>query len=232
MANCCPGGGCPTGSCPSYDTQFDEKSARQKLAELRSRGPRGTTADLIEALSAGGVDGATVLDIGAGVGAVHLGLIERGAASATDVDASAAYTAAAHEEAVRRGLADRVRNLNDDFVRVASSLEPADIVALDRVVCCYGDVTALVSNAARLARRRLGLVYPVDRWWVRIGIGIENLLMAAKRDPFRAYIHPTAVVDRLVREAGLEPRVVRRGAIWQVIVYERPGSPMVSAGSR
>ena len=78
-----------------YDRQFDGTHAERKLRELRRRGPNRTTAQLVDELAAGGIEGLTVLDIGAGVGAVHLGLLERGAASATDVDASAPYLAAA-----------------------------------------------------------------------------------------------------------------------------------------
>jgi magnesium-protoporphyrin O-methyltransferase len=219
MADCCNGDG-----CPGYDRQFDERHARRKLAELRRDGPRGTTRQLIDGLAAGRVDGATVLDIGAGVGAVHLALLERGAASAVDVDASRAYVAAARAEAERRGLFERTTYHVGDFTAIAPDLEPADLVALDRVVCCYADVTTLVAEAARLTRRRLGLVYPVDGWWTRLALAAENALQWLRRDPFRAYVHPTVLVDRLVRDAGLEPVHTGRGLLWQLAVYERVGS--------
>jgi magnesium-protoporphyrin O-methyltransferase len=220
MADCCPGGG-----CPDYDRQFDQRAASSKLADLRRHGPRRETAQLIEALAAGGVDGRTVLEIGAGVGAVHLSLLERGAASAIDVDASVAYVAAAREEASRRGLGGRVRHIADDFTAVAADLPAADIVALDRVVCCYGDVTALVSLASRLTLQRLGVVYPVDRWWTRLAIRIENGWLRFRGDPFRAYVHPTSRVDGLARAAGLHPVGHQRGWFWQLAVYERPAEP-------
>ena len=41
---------------------------------------------------------------------------------------------------------------------VAPTLEPADLVALDRVVCRYGDMASLLTAASALARRRLALV--------------------------------------------------------------------------
>jgi magnesium-protoporphyrin O-methyltransferase len=224
MADCCSGGGCPL-----YDREFDAKSARKELSALRTKGPPGMTVELIDALSEGGIDGATVLDIGAGVGAVHLALLERGADAATDVDASAPYLAAARDESERRGLAGRVRYVAGDFTAAAGDLEPADLVALDRVVCCYDDVVGLVSAAAGLARRRIGFVYPVDRWWTRGVIRIVNLWARLTRDPFRVFIHPTAVVDGLVREAGFAPTRARHGLIWQLAVYERP--VVVSSGS-
>ena len=111
---------------------------------------------LIEALRAGGIDGQTVLDVGGGVGAVHHALLRSGAASAVDVDASRAYVATARAEAERQGHADRVRYLTGDFVALADDVGPADLVALDRVICCYPDMAALVGRSAALARRRYG----------------------------------------------------------------------------
>lgn len=53
-----------------YDDQFDARRADERLREYRRKGPNGWTARLVAALSADGVEGLTVLDIGAGVGAV------------------------------------------------------------------------------------------------------------------------------------------------------------------
>ncbi|MBA2255010.1 MAG: methyltransferase domain-containing protein, partial [Chloroflexi bacterium] len=113
---------------------------------------------MIGALAAGGVDGLTVLDIGGGVGAVHHELLRAGAAAAVDVDASRAYISVARSEAKRQGHGARVRYVAADFVAVADELEPADLVALDRVICCYSDMAALVGRSAALARRRYGVV--------------------------------------------------------------------------
>jgi magnesium-protoporphyrin O-methyltransferase len=213
---------CDEGCCPGYDEEFGAAAARGALDTLRRDGPRRDSADLIAALADGGVEGYTVLDIGAGVGAIHLALLEAGAATAVDVDASSAYVAAARQEAARRGLAERVTHHVGDFVAIAPTLPVADLVALDRVVCCYGDVDGLLSSAARLARRRLGLVYPVDRWWMRLAIRLENLWFSLRRRAFRSYVHAPAVVDRLVTEQGLQPVVRRGGLVWQLVVYERP----------
>ena len=163
----------------------------------------------------------TVLDIGAGVGAVHLELLASGAASATDVDGSSAYVAVAREEAVRQGTADRVRHEFGDFVALADDIEPADLVVLDRVVCCYPDMEALVRASVAHARRRYGLVYPRDTWWIRAGYGMLNVVARLARQRTRAHIHRTAEVDALVRSAGFAPRFLRSNLLWQVAVYER-----------
>jgi SAM-dependent methyltransferase len=204
-----------------YDTQFDAKHAEARLREYRRNGPKGWTARLIEELSRGGVDGLTVLDIGAGVGAVHQSLLAAGAASATDVDASGPYLAAAKEEAERRGLADRVTYVKGDAVLVGPDVAEADIVALDRVVCCYVDMDALVRMAASHTRKRLGMVFPRDSGWIRAGVGLSNRWSALRGDPFRVYVHPTDAVVAIAREAGLEPVSTHRGWFWQTLVLER-----------
>ena len=125
-------------------------------ASTSATGPDDWTTRLIDELAAGGVDGMTVLDIGAGVGAVHHALLVAGARSAVDVDASGPYLDVARGEAERRGLGDRVTYRKGDAVALAPELDDADLVALDRVVCCYGDMPGLVGAAAGRTRRRLG----------------------------------------------------------------------------
>ena len=99
---------------------YDGRDAAKDLAALRADGPRGTTQELIDVIVANGVDGSVVLDVGAGVGAVHLALLEAGASRAVDVDASREYLAAARDEARRRSLDDRVEHHYGDVVELAA----------------------------------------------------------------------------------------------------------------
>ena len=214
---------CSPGDSP-FDRQFDARHAAERLRSYRQKGPASLTRALIEALAAGGVDGQTVLDIGGGVGAVHHDLLRSGAAAAVDVDASRAYIAVAREEAERQGHADRVDYLAGDFVALADEVDPADLVALDRVICCYRDMAALVGRSAALARRRYGVVYLRDSWLGRIGVALENAWLRLSRSPFRTYIHPTAEVDAIVASHGLVKRVHRTTLIWQLALYERPAA--------
>ena len=211
--------GSPGCSCPG--NEFGERDARRDLEGYRRNGPERTTRWLIDGLAAGGVDGLSVLDIGAGVGAVHLELLGAGATSAVDVDGSAAYVDAARREATRRGVAERVTYSVGDFVSLASAIEPADLVALDKVVCCYPDMAALVRLSTAHARRRYGLVYPRDTWWIRIGGRVMNGVFRLTRQRLRFYIHPTVAVDAIVKAAGFRLATIRPGLFWQVAVYER-----------
>jgi magnesium-protoporphyrin O-methyltransferase len=204
-----------------YDDQFDAREATHKLREYRRNGPRGETARLIDALARGGVDGLTVLDIGAGVGAVHHALLAAGASTATDVDASGPYLEVARQEAARRGLSDRVTFHKGDAVRIVADLPPADLVALDRVVCCYVDMHGLVRVAAEHTGRRLGMVLPRDTAWIRLLVAISNRWSAFRKDPFRVYVHPTEDVVSVAAGAGLALTTAHRGVFWQTLVLER-----------
>lgn len=213
MTSCC---------CQGVDEMFGEKTARYDLRRYRKRGPSKPTRVLLEALQREGIKDATVLDIGGGIGAIQQELLDAGADRATSVEASAAYLRAAREEAGRRGNGDRISYQAGDFVALADRVEPADVVTLDRVICCYPDMESLVSRSADRAQRLYGLVYPRDAWWVAVGFGFMNLIMRLARRAFRVHLHPTRAVDAVAREHGLIPKMARRaGPVWQVALYAR-----------
>ena len=200
---------------------FDSRTARRDLRRYRKRGPGKPTRMLIDALRSEGVEHASLLDIGGGVGAIEHELIEMGASGATAVDASQAYLRAAREEAERRGHSQAIQQRFGDFVEVADLVEPADVVTLDKVICCYPDVDKLVGLSAAHSRRLYGAVYPRDTRPVRAAFATLNFFLRVLGRGFRAYVHPTETVDGILRNSGLWPRSRRRTGPWQVVVYAR-----------
>jgi magnesium-protoporphyrin O-methyltransferase len=144
---------------------YNQKHAASQLRKYREKGPIASTQTLIDALKTEGVQDATLLDIGGGIGAIQHELLAAGAAHATSVDASALYLEAAQEESTRRGLGDRVTYRHGDFVELAESIPPADIVTLDRVINVYPDWERLVELSAARVQCLYGLVYPETRPW-------------------------------------------------------------------
>jgi Methyltransferase domain len=215
---------CCTPGDSSFDRQFDARHAARHLRAYREKGAVGLTRALVESLAEGGIGGQSVLEIGGGVGAVHHDLLQAGAATAVDVDASRAYVSVARGEAERQGHAERVRYVIGDFVTLADEIEPADLVALDRVVCCYRDMAALVGRSASLARRRYGIVYPRDSWLGQAGTVLLNFELWLSRSPFRVYAHRTADVEAILAAHGLVKRLGRTTLVWQLAVYERPSA--------
>ncbi len=201
--------------------QFGRRTAAWELRRYRRRGPIRTTRLLVEQLRRDGVAGESLLDIGGGIGAVHHELLDAGARAAVHVDISRDYLASAREEAGRRGHGPRVEFVEADFVDVAATVPDADVVTLDRVICCYPDMERLVSLAADKARRSLGAVYPRDTWWVRPTVAAVNVLSRLRRSAFRVYAHPPGAIERVLRSHGLERSAGRRTVAWEVVVYRR-----------
>jgi 2-polyprenyl-3-methyl-5-hydroxy-6-metoxy-1,4-benzoquinol methylase len=211
----------PCNCCEITDHAFSEAEARSELKSYRKRGPSHQTRLILEAIRALKLKNADLLDIGGGIGAIYHELLEDVAREATHVDASSAYLKEAKEEAARRGHIDRVNFIHADFTDVASELPKADVVTLDRVVCCYPDFRRLLDAAADRSRRALAFTYPRETWYLRIGFKILNFLQRLRKDPFRVFLHPVAEMDALLRREGFERVSLRRFFVWEMALYQR-----------
>jgi magnesium-protoporphyrin O-methyltransferase len=211
--------------CQGIESLFDQRLAATQLERVRRRGPQKTTRLLVEALRARGVQGRTLLDIGGGVGAIQHQLLASGVREAVDVDASSAYLRAARSEAERLGFEGRVRYHYGNFLDLAHGIPPADIVTLDRVICCYDDMDGLVGMSADRAQLLYGLVYPRDAWWTRLGIRLMNLGQKLRGNPFRVFAHGTSAVESILESRGLVRSYHRTAGLWQVAVFSRQAAP-------
>ena len=210
MASCCT----PSG----YRKIFGAKTARHDLRKYRRRGLDETARRIADFLVGRGVEGDSVLEVGGGVGAIQLELLNAGAAQTTNVELSPEYEPYAAE------LLDgdtRVERRIGDFVRDVVELEPADDVVLHRVVCCYPDPEALVGAAADHARRRLVLSFPPDTALFRAGSAVLNAFLALTRTEFRTFVHPAAAILAPARARGLEPALDTRTRMWRIVGFER-----------
>jgi magnesium-protoporphyrin O-methyltransferase len=208
--------------CQGIETCYNRKSVAKNLRKYRLGGPGKTTRILIDALKVEDVKGAILLDIGGGVGAIQHELLKAGAGRAINVEASTAFIEAAKEEAERQGHADRVSHYHGNFVDLASDIPQADIVTLDKVICCYHDMQALVGLSSSLARRFYGVVYPQDSWRAKFGFAAENFVYWIRRSSFRVFVHPTKAVDAVIRQNGLHEIFYQKIGVWQIVVYVRP----------
>lgn len=208
-------------AAPGCERTFDEKHAAREFRNYQHHGPIPTTKALIHSLLGAGVKDDTLLDIGGGVGAIQIELLKSGARSAISVDASSAFEAFARAEAKREGLSDRISYESGDFVDLAARIGPADIVTLDRVVCCYPNMESLIRLSTQRSRRVYGLVYPRDRRLNRVFIRVQNFFRGLFRNPFRSFVHSVDGMDRLIRAAGFTLRQRVRTFVWEVSVYER-----------
>jgi len=207
--------------CRDAEGFFGSGTARREMKRYRRKGPSKPTRLLLEAIRGEGVEGNTLLDVGGGIGAIQHELLDEGLRAATQVDASHAYLEVSRKEAEGRGHADRTTYVYGDFVELAPKLPDADVVTLDRVICCYPDLEALLEASVSRARRVLGLVYPRERWGARMAMAIGNLWFRIRGSAFRVYLHSPARVDALLRGAGFQPARTSRTFIWRVETYVR-----------
>ena len=197
-----------------YRRFFNRKFAARDLDRYRKHGLSTTERDLVEL--AGDVHGATVLEVGGGIGALQLELLGSGASRATNVELSAAYEDAAAELFGERDVERAI----GDFVEL--DVPTADVVVLHRVVCCYPDADGMVGKAAVRAQRRLALTLPQQRRWIGWGLSAVNLWLRVSRCGFRTYQHPFDRIAKAAEAEGLRlERRVRRGLVWESASFVR-----------
>jgi hypothetical protein len=213
MAGCCDPRGC--------DRMFDDRFARRMAARYRKKGLDRTARRMVDLLVERGVQNATVLEIGGGVGDIQLELLRAGAASATNLEISSGYEAAAATLIADAGLTGRVQRRLVDIADDPAAVQPADIVVLHRVVCCYPDYEKLLGVAADHTRRHLVFSHPPRNPVSRAVVGAQNWLLRLAGREFRAFTHPPAAMRAVLAGHGLHPVVVHGGPVWQVAAASR-----------
>jgi 2-polyprenyl-3-methyl-5-hydroxy-6-metoxy-1,4-benzoquinol methylase len=200
---------------------FDEKVARRDAEGYRRRGLRAPAQWIVDVLVGEGVvAGAKVLEVGGGVGAIQLELLEAGAERAVNVEYSPGYEAAAAELADEAGVAERIDREIGDFAE-DGRFGDADVVLMHRVVCCYPDYERLVGEAARHARRTLVFSFPPRNPVSRLVNACSNLWMRVTGSDFRSYVHPPRRMIDVARDSGFRPVARRRRRIWLAVALTR-----------
>jgi 2-polyprenyl-3-methyl-5-hydroxy-6-metoxy-1,4-benzoquinol methylase len=213
MPSCCDARGC--------DGFFSPRMARRAAERYRKKGVDKTVQRMLAFLEEHGVEGATVLEIGGGVGELQLELLKRGAARTLNLELSPAYDEEALRLAREAGLEGRAERRLHDIAADPGGVESADVVVLHRVVCCYPDYERLLSAAADHARRLLVFSYPPRNMLSRLLLGTQNVLFKLQRKEFRTFAHPPARMLAVIEERGLLLAYTHRPVVWQVAGFER-----------
>lgn len=204
------------------DEIFGDRVARHEARRFRKKGLSVRSRRLLDAIrSAIPLEGSTACEVGAGVGGLTITMLQDGLANAHIVDAVPVYVAFAGRLAREYDVADRLEIELADYVARARDLGPVDLVAMDRVICCYPVWRDLLEAATAHAGRVIALTYPRDRLWVRVAIGVINFFQRIRRKAFRVYVHPPAGMHRLLFEHGFQPDVTGHHGPWEVMVAVR-----------
>lgn len=208
--------------CQGIERLFDTKLAKRELRMYRWFGPRRSTSHLLSFLR-DKCENRTLLDIGGGVGVVQHELFDAGLSKAIQVDGASAYIEVSRKEAERRGNNERVEYHHGDFVDLAAGDEElrADIVSLDRVICCYPDMQKLLGSAASRAHQSVALVFPRDGRLFKLAEKIGNFFVRFFDPDYKMYIHTTGDVTSLMESRGFALTGLKRTIAWQVHLYKR-----------
>jgi len=207
--------------CQGIENMFDKKTAKRELKRYIKKGPSKTTDMMLDAIHKEDVQGLDFLDIGGGIGAIQYDLIKAGASNGTSIEASSAFFDVVKEEALQNGLAERVNFKYGDFTATASDVDSADIVTLDKVICCYDDMSELVGLSSKLARKIYAVIYPRDVWWTKLALLMVNFYPRIKGSSFRVFIHPTKKVEEIIFGNGLKRNYYATTLFWQVAIFIR-----------
>jgi magnesium-protoporphyrin O-methyltransferase len=204
-----------------YRWAFSERSAQAQARRYRRRGLDAVSLWLVRLLRERSLEGWSLLEVGGGVGAIEIELLKAGISSAVSVEMTPTYEAAAAVLLREAGFDDLVDRQVLDFAQAGGKVPPADIVVLNRVICCYPDMPTLAGVAADHARRILVMSFPKERWWTRLAVAIGNLALRIGRREFHMFLHPPERVLEVARQHGLITVVNEAGAFWQLVILER-----------
>jgi len=208
MAGCCDPRGC--------ERMFGARFARHVAKRYRRRGLDPAARRMVDFLAGDGVRGASVLEIGGGIGEIGVELLKRGADQVTTLELSTAYDGEARRVAEEAGVVDRMHRKVTDIATSPDDVEPADLVVLHRVVCCYPDYARLLGAAADHCRNRLAFSHPPRNVISRLVLATQNATFAVLGREFRTFAHPPTAMVGVVVGQGMRAVMAHPGKIWQV----------------
>jgi magnesium-protoporphyrin O-methyltransferase len=213
MEDCCS----PRG----YDRIFGPRFARRVAKHYRNHGLDKPARRMVAFLEQRGIDGATVLEVGGGVGEIQIELLKQGAAHAVNLELVPSYDPEAQRLLQEAGLQTRAERRLHDIAVDPGGVEPADVVVLHRVVCCYPDYERLLVAAADHARRLLVFSYPPHDAVRRLIVAGDNAIRRLLRRDFRTFNHPPDAMLGLLARRGLRTTYAHHGIGWHVAGLER-----------
>lgn len=205
------------------DNTFTTKRAQKEARGYLKKGLARRSQKLVAHVEGRLPPDATMLEIGCGAGGLHHELLRRDVVrEAVGVDASSGYLAAARENAQKLGLSEAVTYHQRDFAQFAHEFMPADLVVMDRVICCYPHLEQLLGQAAQHSKRFLAISFPFHEWWMRWPFKVIDTMLTLTGSQYHPYLHPLSGIVAVAKEAGLKPvHRDRHHFLWRIMVFER-----------
>ena len=200
---------------------FKSRAARKTLRRYRKKGLDPIERLMVASVPRAELNNARVLEVGGGIGTIQAELLRAGASQGEIVELVSAYEPYARELARAEGIESRSSFRIADVLDHPETVADADIVVLNRVVCCSPDGPRLTRAAARLASRVLLVSYPRDRLLVRLFMRMMNGALQMIGRSFRVFLHPPASLYDAAHTEGLVIGETGRGFVWEFTAFRR-----------
>jgi 2-polyprenyl-3-methyl-5-hydroxy-6-metoxy-1,4-benzoquinol methylase len=214
---CC----CATNPIQEGANSFFSKYAGMYARRFRKHGLERVQKLLLEGVRRERIAGTEVLDIGCGVGALHLTLLKEGASRATGVDMSEGMIATARKFSNDLGVTDRVEYVIGDFVEVADTIREADVILLDKSVCCYEDIDALVRTSTAKTKHLYALSHPKQNLFMEFAFKGHIAFARLFRWKFHPFWHDWTKLREDIQRSGFDLVYSNSTPMWQVLVFKR-----------
>lgn len=201
--------------------KFFNTQAGSMVKRFKKKGLRIEQKLLVEGIQESLLAQDEILEIGCGVGALHLTLLKRGATQATGVDISSKMIALAKQLATEMNLQHRTHYQQGDFVALHEHVAAADIAILDKVICCYTDAQALIARSTAKTRRLYAVSFPRQSRLVHLAFRLVASCLKLLRMSFHPYYHSPVQIEKWIAEQGFEKKYHAHTFIWAVQVYGR-----------
>jgi len=216
MSTCCQTNPHQEGT-NEFFTRFSKKYAKR----FRKGKLEKVQRFLLEGVRKEPVTSKEILDIGCGVGSLHLTLLKEGAARAVGVDMAEGMLDKAKQFASQLGMAEKTEYVLGDFVERKNQLGNADITILDKVVCCYEDVKTLMETSTQKTKSIYAFSHPRRSLLMKAIFKTQIFVCSLLRTSFRPHWHDWLWVRSLVTAQGFELVYENATIAWQVAVYKR-----------
>lgn len=217
MSCCCV----PTGAAVAGTNEFFNTQARRYKKYFQKKGLHQEQKFLVDGIRRGGMQDAEILEIGCGVGGLHLSLLKAGATKATGFDISEQMIATARALAAAMELHERTQYWLGDFVAMPEKAPMVDVTVLDKVICCYPNAFELILRSIAKTRRLYAVSYPRPSAFVRLGFRCLKILLKLLRQTFHPYYHEPRQIQQWIVENGFEKFYEKTTTIWLIQVFQR-----------
>ncbi|MGA7159518.1 MAG: methyltransferase domain-containing protein [Bacteroidota bacterium] len=206
--------------------KFFTKWSKRYAKRFRKEGLEKTQRYLLEGVRKEAVASKEILDIGCGIGSLHMTLLLEGAASATAIDVSDGMLQQAKALAKENRMEKQTNYILGDFVSESGMIKQADITMMDKVVCCYEDYNTLITTSAAKTKTIYAVTHPKKNIIMELLFKLQIFILKLFRNSFYPFWHDWNEVHRIILGQGFRLIYSNSTIAWQVLVYKRISSPI------